>query len=125
MADQSIAEVIKLPRTSESEHLKKIRHTTSHIMAMAVQKLYPNAQVTIGPWTETGFYYDFDLPEPLTEKDLKTIKKDMIKIIKKKLPIVREVVTREEAQNRIKEINEPYKLEILDSIKKNLSPSTI
>jgi len=94
MADQSIAEVIKLPRTSESEHLKKIRHTTSHIMAMAVQKLYPNAQVTIGPWTETGFYYDFDLPEPLTEKDLKTIKKEMIKIIKKKLPIVREVVTR-------------------------------
>ncbi|AUC60723.1 threonyl-tRNA synthetase ThrS [Cyanobacterium sp. HL-69] len=123
MADQSIAEVIKLPRTSESEHLKKIRHTTSHIMAMAVQKLYPNAQVTIGPWTETGFYYDFDLPEPLTEKDLKTIKKEMIKIIKKKLPIVREVVTREEAQNRIKEINEPYKLEILDSIKEE--PITI
>ncbi|WP_069791551.1 threonine--tRNA ligase [Cyanobacterium sp. IPPAS B-1200] len=123
MADQSIAEVIKLPRTSESEHLKKIRHTTSHIMAMAVQKLYPNAQVTIGPWTETGFYYDFDLPEPLTEKDLKTIKKEMIKIIKKKLPVVREVVTREEAQNRIKEINEPYKLEILDSIKEE--PITI
>ena len=109
-------EPIKLLRTSESEDLKKIRHTTSHVMAMAVQKLYPNAQVTIGPWTESGFYYDFDLPEPLTEKDLKTIKKQMVKIIKRKLPVVREVVSREEAQQRIKDINEPYKLEILDSI---------
>lgn len=92
-------------------------------MAMAVQKLYPNAQVTIGPWTETGFYYDFDLPEPLAEKDLKAIKKEMIKIINKKLPVIREVVTREEAQKRIKDINEPYKLEILDSIKED--PITI
>ncbi|GAB4324770.1 MAG: threonine--tRNA ligase [Geminocystis sp.] len=116
-------EAIKLPRTSESEELKKIRHTTSHVMAMAVQKLYPNAQVTIGPWTETGFYYDFDLPEPLAEKDLKAIKKEMIKIINKKLPVIREVVTREEAQKRIKDINEPYKLEILDSIKED--PITI
>lgn len=109
-------ETIKLPRTSESENLKKIRHTTSHVMAMAVQKLYPNAQVTIGPWTENGFYYDFDLPEPIAEKDLKAIKKEMIKIINRKLPVTREVVSREEAQTRIKSINEPYKLEILDSI---------
>ncbi len=116
-------EAIKLPRTSESEELKKIRHTTSHVMAMAVQKLYPNAQVTIGPWTETGFYYDFDLPEPLAESDLKAIKKEMTKIINKKLPVIREVVTREEAQKRIKDINEPYKLEILDSIKEE--PITI
>ncbi len=117
MANQSITESVKLPRTSESENLKKIRHTTSHVMAMAVQKLYPNAQVTIGPWTETGFYYDFDLPEPIAEKDLKAIKKEMIKIINRKLPVIREVVTREEAETRIKNINEPYKLEILDSIK--------
>jgi threonyl-tRNA synthetase len=117
MTNQLMTESIKLPRTRESENLKKIRHTTSHVMAMAVQKLYPNAQVTIGPWTETGFYYDFDLPEPLAEKDLKTIKKEMIKIINRKLPVIREVVTRDEAQTRIKNINEPYKLEILDGIK--------
>jgi len=116
-------ESIKLPRTSESENLKKIRHTTSHVMAMAVQKLFPQAQVTIGPWTETGFYYDFDLPEPLTEKDLKAIKKEMTKIIKSKLPVIREEVTREEAKKRIQDINEPYKLEILDSIKEE--PITI
>ncbi|MBE9123550.1 threonine--tRNA ligase [Tychonema sp. LEGE 07199] len=107
---------IQLPRTSESEQLKKIRHTTSHVMAMAVQKLFPKAQVTIGPWIENGFYYDFDSPEPFTEKDLKAIKKEMIKIINRKLPVTREEVSREEAQRRIKEINEPYKLEILDGL---------
>ncbi|MEG3843826.1 threonine--tRNA ligase [Microcoleus sp. herbarium14] len=107
---------IELPRTSESEQLKKIRHTTSHVMAMAVQKLFPKAQVTIGPWIENGFYYDFDTPEPFTEQDLKAIKKEMIKIINRKLPVTREEVSREEAQRRIKEINEPYKLEILEGL---------
>ncbi|MGL5065547.1 MAG: threonine--tRNA ligase [Microcoleus sp.] len=104
---------IELPRTSESEQLKKIRHTASHVMAMAVQKLFPKAQVTIGPWIENGFYYDFDSPEPFTEKDLKAIKKEMIKIVNRKLPVIREEVSREEAERRIKDINEPYKLEIL------------
>ncbi|MGL5804029.1 MAG: threonine--tRNA ligase, partial [Xenococcaceae cyanobacterium] len=109
-------EVMRLPRTSESESLQKIRHTTSHIMAMAVQKLFPKAQVTIGPWTENGFYYDFDCPEPFAEKDLTAIKKEMIKIINRKLPVVREEVSREEAKRRIEEIKEPYKLEILEKI---------
>jgi threonyl-tRNA synthetase len=112
---------IKLPRTSESEPLKKIRHTTSHIMAMAVQKLFPKAQVTIGPWTETGFYYDFDLAEPFAEKDLKAIKKEMIKIVNRNLPVIREEVTRSEAERRIKAINEPYKLEILASIQEPIT----
>lgn len=107
---------IDLPRTSESEQLKKIRHTTSHVMAMAVQKLFPKAQVTIGPWIENGFYYDFDTPEPFTEQDLKAIKKEMTKIINRKLPVIREEVSREEAQSRIQAINEPYKLEILEGL---------
>ena len=113
---------IELPRTSESESLKKIRHTTSHVMAMAVQKLFPKAQVTIGPWIENGFYYDFDTPEPFTEQDLKAIKKEMIKIINRKLPVIREELSREEAERRIKEINEPYKLEILEGL---IEPITI
>ncbi len=110
-------EKMSLPRTSESEWLKKIRHTASHVMAMAVQKLFPKAQVTIGPWIENGFYYDFDHPEPFTEKDLKTIYKEMVKIINRKLPVFREEVSRDEAERRIKKINEPYKLEILADIK--------
>ncbi len=109
-------EKINLPRTSESETLQKIRHTTSHVMAMAVQKLFPEAQVTIGPWIENGFYYDFDKPEPFSEQDLKAIKKEMVKIINRKLPVIREEVSREEAEYRIKEINEPYKLEILEGL---------
>ena len=112
---------IKLPKTSESDHLKRIRHTTSHVMAMAVQKLFPKAQVTIGPWTETGFYYDFDVPEPFADKDLKDIKKEMVKIINKKLPVIREQVSREEAEKRIKGINEPYKLEILAGIQEPIT----
>ena len=51
---------VVLPKTSENEQLLKIRHSMSHVMAMAVQQLFPQARVTIGPWTETGFYYDFD-----------------------------------------------------------------
>ncbi len=116
-------EKIYLPRTSESERLKKIRHTASHVMAMAVQKLFPKAQVTIGPWIENGFYYDFDNPEPFTDKDLKAIYKEMVKITNSKLPVIREFVSRDEAERRIKEINEPYKLEILTDIKEE--PITI
>jgi threonyl-tRNA synthetase len=116
-------EKIYLPRTSESQTLKKIRHTASHIMAMAVQKLFPKAQVTIGPWIENGFYYDFDSPEPFSDKDLKTIQKEMVKIINRKLPLIREEVSREEAQSRIEAIKEPYKLEILGDIKEE--PITI
>ena len=107
---------IHLPKTSESEDLKKIRHTTSHVMAMAVQKLFPKAQVTIGPWIENGFYYDFDTPDSFSDKDLKTIKREMIKIINRKLPVTREEVTREDAKARISAQNEPYKLEILDGL---------
>ena len=112
---------IELLRTSESESLQKIRHTASHIMAMAVQKLFPKAQVTIGPWTENGFYYDFDNPDPFTEKDLKKIRKEMIKIINRKLPVIREEVSREEAKTRIESQNEPYKLEILDGIEEPIT----
>ena len=112
---------MKLPRTSESVNLKQIRHTTSHVLAMAVQKLFPKAQVTIGPWIENGFYYDFDNPEPFTEKDLKAIEQEMVKIIKRKLPLIREEVTREEAERRIKAINEPYKLEILAGLEEPIT----
>lgn len=118
---ESAAAPIHLPKTSESERLKRIRHTTSHILAMAVQKLFPKAQVTIGPWTEYGFYYDFDHPEPFTEKDLKLIEKEMVKIIKRKLPVIREEVSREEAERRIRELGESYKLEILQDLEEPIT----
>ena len=113
---QTPAETVVLPKTSESDALLRIRHSMSHVMAMAVQKLFPNAQVTIGPWTESGFYYDFDNPDPFTEADLKAIRKEMIKIINRKLPLECLEVSREEAETKIKALNEPYKLEILAGI---------
>ncbi|AHB88818.1 threonyl-tRNA synthetase ThrS [Thermosynechococcus sp. NK55a] len=118
---ESAAAPIHLPKTSESERLKRIRHTTSHILAMAVQKLFPKAQVTIGPWIENGFYYDFDHPEPFSEKDLRLIEKEMVKIIKRKLPVIREEVTRAEAERRIRELGEPYKLEILQDLEEPIT----
>ncbi|MFM1811551.1 MAG: hypothetical protein RLZZ336_489 [Cyanobacteriota bacterium] len=119
------AQPLKLPKTSESEQLLRIRHSMSHVMAMAVQALFPKAQVTIGPWTESGFYYDFDSPEPFSEADLKAIKKEMIKIINKKLPLERIEVSRAEAERRIRAQNEPYKLEILAGISEPITLYTL
>ena len=116
---------VMLPKTSESAQLLKIRHSMSHVMAMAVQKLFPDAQVTIGPWTETGFYYDFDNPEPFTEDDLKAIKKEMGKIIGRKLPLERIEVSRDEAEKRIRAQNEPYKLEILERLQEPITLYTL
>ena len=116
---------VVLPKTSESDQLLKIRHSMSHVMAMAVQQLFPKARVTIGPWTETGFYYDFDNPDPFTEADLKAIKKGMIKIINKKLPLERVEVSRNEAEAKIKAQNEPYKLEILEGLQEPITLYTL
>ncbi|KAB2637066.1 threonine--tRNA ligase [Pyrus ussuriensis x Pyrus communis] len=115
-------EKVVLPTNESSESLITIRHTCAHVMAMTVQKLFPDAKVTIGPCIENGFYYDFDM-EPLTDKQLKRIKKEKDRIIGRNLPLIREEVSRDEAHKRITALNEPYKLEILDSIKED--PVTI
>ena len=116
---------IHLPKTSESPALLRIRHSMSHVMAMAVQSLFPQAKVTIGPWTESGFYYDFDHPEPFTEADLKAIKKEMVRIIGRKLPLQRIEVSRADAERRIREQNEPYKLEILAGLAEPITLYTL
>eukprot|EP01039_Chlorochromonas_danica_P010823 gene10823-12033_t len=110
---------VELPTNEKSEQLLKIRHSSAHVMAMAVQKLFPNIKVTIGPWIDNGFYYDFFVPDgqQLSTEDLKKIKKEMDRIIRSNYPITREEITREEARKRILALNEPFKLEILDSIK--------
>jgi threonyl-tRNA synthetase len=113
---------INRPSTEESalqsdpHMLLRIRHTCAHVLAMAVQALFPETKVTIGPWTETGFYYDFDRQAPFIPDDLTQIEAEMRRIIQANLPIIREVVDREQIRAEIEQINEPYKLEILDSI---------
>ncbi|KAL5212313.1 hypothetical protein ABZP36_023160 [Zizania latifolia] len=79
-------------------------------------EVVPQLLSDLGSWIDNGFYYDFDM-EPLTDKDLRKTKKEMDRIIRKNLPLVREEVSREEAQKRIEALNEPYKLEILEGIK--------
>ena len=104
------------PIADAVEHLKRIRHTCAHVLAMAVQRLFPDAKVTVGPWTETGFYYDFDCPTPFTPEDLERIEAEMRSIIRADLPIIQETVDREAIKTEIEQLNEPYKLEILDGI---------
>ncbi|MEM8713697.1 MAG: threonine--tRNA ligase, partial [Planctomycetota bacterium] len=96
--------------------LSTLRHSTAHLMASAVQKLFPDAQFGFGPAIEHGFYYDFDLPEPLTDKDLRKIEKEMRRIAKRSPKIERESLTREEARGKLKEWGQLFKLEALDLI---------
>lgn len=91
-------------------------HTTSHIMAQAVKRLFPEAKVTIGPAIENGFYYDFDVEKPFSEEDLRAIEEEMKKIIKEDLEIERFELPREEAIKFMEERNEPYKVELIKEL---------
>ena len=103
--------------TKESEEgLEIIRHSTAHLMAHAVKELYPEAEVTIGPVIENGFYYDFAIENPFTDEDLKKIEKKMHEIAKQDLPISREVWLKKDAVEHFKNISENYKAEIIQDI---------
>ncbi|KLU20315.1 threonyl-tRNA synthetase [Caballeronia mineralivorans PML1(12)] len=100
----------------DTDGLDIIRHSTAHLLAYAVKDLYPDAQVTIGPVIENGFYYDFAYSRPFTPEDLEKIEKRMAEIAKKDEPVSRRVVTRGEAIDYFKSIGEKYKAEIIESI---------
>ncbi|WP_369019236.1 threonine--tRNA ligase [Thermatribacter velox] len=91
-------------------------HSTAHIMAQAVKRLYPEAKLGVGPAIEEGFYYDFDIPGGIEETALKAIEKEMKKIIKENLPFVRKEASKEEARDIFEKRGEKYKLEILEEI---------
>ncbi len=110
---------VKIFTSKDPEGLEVIRHDTAHIMAMAVQELYPGTQVTIGPVIENGFYYDFARKEPFTSEDLSKIEKRMSDIVDKDVKTKREVWEREKAISHFKKIGEKYKAEIIESIPKN------
>ena len=98
------------------EGLEVIRHSTAHLMAYAVKELFPDAQVTIGPVIEHGFYYDFSYTRPFTPEDLEKIEKKMTEIVNRDLPITRKVLLRNDAVKYFKSIKENYKAEIIESI---------
>ncbi len=113
VAEGDLVEIVTL---KDKEGLEVFRHSSAHILALAVKRLYPNTKISIGPAIENGFYYDFDFKEPIGQDDLPKIEEEMGKIIKEKVPFERMEVTRAEAQKIFTELNEPYKLDILEGI---------
>ena len=101
------------------EALEILRHSTAHLLAQAVQRLYPGAQVTIGPVIDNGFFYDFAYERPFTPDDLVKIEAEMEKIVKEQLPVTRSVKSRDDAVKFFRGIGEEYKAEIIESIPAN------
>jgi threonyl-tRNA synthetase len=100
----------------DSDGLEVIRHSCAHLMAQAVQRLFPKAQVTIGPVVEDGFFYDFSFTRAFTPEDLQAIEKIMGEIVKENLTVERSVMSRDEAVAMFKEMGEDYKVQIIESI---------
>lgn len=103
----------------DAEGLEVLRHSTAHLLAYAVKELFPDAQVTIGPVIDNGFYYDFSYKRPFTPEDLQAIEKKMAELAKKDEPVTRKVLPRDEAVEYFKSIGEAYKAEIIESIPAN------
>jgi threonyl-tRNA synthetase len=100
----------------DAEGLEVIRHSTAHLLAYAVKQLFPDAQVTIGPVIENGFYYDFSYKRPFTPEDLLAIENKMAELVKKDEPVTRQVLPRDEAIDYFNSIGEVYKAQIIASI---------
>ncbi|HVZ46459.1 MAG TPA: threonine--tRNA ligase [Ramlibacter sp.] len=107
---------VAIVTAKDAEGLDVIRHSTAHLLAYAVKQLFPDAQVTIGPVIENGFYYDFSYKRPFTPEDLQAIEKRMAQLAAKDEPVTRRVLPRDEAVNYFKSIGEHYKAEIIASI---------
>ena len=101
---------------SNAEHIETLRHDTAHIMAMAVQELFPDTQVTIGPVIENGFFYDFARDNPFTDSDLEIIEKKMKEIVKRDVKTSFKVLSREDAIKLFLDKGEKYKVEIIESL---------
>src|SRR5450631_3094514 len=109
------ARIVFITRRDE-EALELIRHDCAHVLAEAVQALYPGTQVTIGPSIENGFYYDFSRPEPFTPEDFPAIEKRMRDIIARDAAFTKEVWTRDQAKSYFETAGEAFKIELVDTI---------
>ena len=109
---------VRIITTKDKEGLEVIRHDAAHVLAMAVQELFPGTQVTIGPVIEDGFYYDFSRKEPFTDEDLNKIENKMKEIVDRNEITKKEVWERSKAISHFKEKGEIYKAEIIESIPK-------
>ena len=107
---------LRIITSRDEEGVDLIRHSTAHLMAQAVQRLYPETQVTIGPVIEHGFYYDFAREEPFRPEDLEAIEKEMAKIVAEDIAVERSVMERDEAVEFFRDMGEEYKAEIIEDI---------
>ena len=116
---------IEIVTANDADGLELIRHDAAHVLAQAVQELYPDAQVTIGPVIDDGFYYDFAREEPFSTEDFEKIEKKMREIVDADYPIIREVWAKEDAIETFKKIGEDYKAQIIDDIIPPGEPITV
>ena len=110
---------VRIVTNKDKEGLEVLRHDAAHVLAMAVQELFPGTQVTIGPVIQDGFYYDFSRKQAFTDQDLNKIENRMKEIVDRDELTKREVLKRDDAINHFRKIGEKYKAEIIESIPKN------
>jgi len=108
---------LKIITSKDSQGLEVIRHSAAHVMAQAVQELWPDVKVTIGPVIEDGFFYDFDAPKPFTPEDLEQVEKKMKEIIKRDLEVKKEIWPSKKAIETFKKMGENFKVEIIEDLK--------
>ena len=115
LADGQQIQILTTRDTSDPDALYVLRHSTAHLLAEAVRRLYPGVKIAIGPPIENGFYYDFEFPEPIREEDLERIEEEIRRELAEGRAWTREEVSADEASARFEAEGEPYKVELVDT----------
>src|SRR6201993_2227327 len=121
LADGDKIQLLTTRDREDPDALAVLRHSTAHLLAEAVRRLYPGVKIAIGPPIENGFYYDFDFPEPIREEDLGRIEDEIRRELQEGRTWTREEISREEAHRRFEAEGEPYKVELVDTAEGEIS----
>src|SRR5437763_2770007 len=121
LADGEPIQILTTPDKRAPAPLPVLRHSTAHLLAEAVRRLYPGVKIAIGPSIENGFYYDFEFPEPIREEDLERIEAELRKELDEGRTWTREEISRDEARARFEAEGEPYKVELVDTAEGDIS----
>ena len=121
LADGAKIQLLTTRDREDPDALRVLRHSSAHLLAEAVRRLYPEVKIAIGPPIENGFYYDFDFPEPIREEDLEPIEEEIRRELKEGRQWEREEISRDEARARFEAEDEPYKVELVDTAEGDIS----
>src|SRR5579871_5482233 len=121
LANGDKIQLLTTRNTDDPDALYVLRHSSAHLLAEAVRRLYPGVKIAIGPPIENGFYYDFDFPEPIAESDLERIEAEMLKELAEGREWTREEISRDDAKKRFAAEDEPYKVELVDTAEGDIS----